>query len=392
MDSSPAHSESFIQWLWQTLRFDTRSLETTSGEPILIMHPGQQNFSDGPDFKQAHLAIGDLEWRGDIEMHIRESDWYHHGHHRDPNYDNVILHVYLEPGNPAKRFDGSSPPRLNLRPALPDQFQQLVATFAQPERLNCHHVITHISESAIEAQFDKAHREYFEQKTDDLLAFYPSGTPLDEAWREMVLNGLFDGLGIAHNRDSMRRLLADMDLDYTGHASYDPEKLRKGLIHQSGLRSSDRPYIWKTKGCRPANQPLQRIQQGAWHIPYFLDTQLDHFLHAEPKQYWEQWLTHSPPSLRIGQQRKQILFGTVFLPSLYLLGALGASTFLKQRSFSSWQHLQAPIPASLLKPLQNSEIPSSIYRRRLGAVYQLRHYCRAQRCHDCKILKNSLRA
>ncbi|MGM0589874.1 MAG: DUF2851 family protein [Bacteroidota bacterium] len=392
MGEPAIHNESFLQWLWGTLRFDTQSLVTESGDSLLILDPGQLNTSDGPDFTQCHLSMGPMEWRGDIELHIEESAWYHHGHHRDPNYDNVVLHVFLQPGNPARRSDGTHPPRLNLSTALPPQLQQLTHTFAQPERLACHHLIQHLSEETLRTQFDRAHREYFEQKVDDLLQFYPSEFPLDAAWRQMVLTALFDGLGISRNREPMRQLLNQLSLDFSGSTRYDPEALRLRALQRSGIHAGTSQFSWKRKGCRPANRPQLRIQQGVWLIPYLLATPLRAFLDADPAAYWEEWLEQSPPSLRIGQQRSKILFGTVFLPSLYLLGALGASASLKHRSFTCWQNLTTPIPKSLLRPFQESDVAASTYQHRLGSVYQLRHYCRPHRCHDCEILKKSLRA
>jgi len=38
------------------------------------------------------LIDGKIE-RGDIEIHLNERGWYEHGHHNDPRYKNVILHV-----------------------------------------------------------------------------------------------------------------------------------------------------------------------------------------------------------------------------------------------------------------------------------------------------------
>lgn len=392
MDEPELHNESFIQWIWETLRFDTRRLRTPCDQNIRIIEPGRRNLSDGPDFTQAHIVLDNLDWYGDIELHINESDWYHHNHHRDPNYNNVVLHVYLNPGNPAKRSDGTQPQRLNLSPHLPDRIQTLVATFASPNRLPCQPLIAHLSEEVLHQQFQKAHKEYFEQKVDDLLEYYPSAVPLDEAWKQMVLTALFDGLGIAHNREPMRHLLQTLDLDYSGTTTYDPEKLRVRALKLSGIRSPRTSFQWKHKGSRPNNHPTIRIQQAAWLAAVFLPVELKTYLKREPKSYWEALHTKLPESLHVGIQRREILFGTVFLPSLYLLGALGASRSLKQRSFDCWQKLRTPIPRSLMRPIRESGISPSVYRHRLGTIYQLRYYCKAHRCHQCEVLKNSLGA
>ena len=35
-------------------------------------------------------------WFGDVEIHLKSSEWYAHRHHEDEYYDAVILHVVYE--------------------------------------------------------------------------------------------------------------------------------------------------------------------------------------------------------------------------------------------------------------------------------------------------------
>jgi rRNA-processing protein FCF1 len=42
------------------------------------------------------VRINGQEFFGPIEIHLKSSDWFRHGHHLDTNYDQVILHVVLE--------------------------------------------------------------------------------------------------------------------------------------------------------------------------------------------------------------------------------------------------------------------------------------------------------
>ena len=88
--------ERLLQFIWQHQYFDTQSLTTTSGLPIVIRRHGNFNTNQGPDFLQARLVIGDTAWAGNIELHIRSSDWLQHGHSVDEHYRNVILHVVWE--------------------------------------------------------------------------------------------------------------------------------------------------------------------------------------------------------------------------------------------------------------------------------------------------------
>jgi hypothetical protein len=86
-------TERLLQFIWQFQYFNTGKLETSSGESLLVTHPGQWNVHQGPDFSDARIKISDKSWAGNVELHIVASDWHRHAHHKDQNYENVILHV-----------------------------------------------------------------------------------------------------------------------------------------------------------------------------------------------------------------------------------------------------------------------------------------------------------
>lgn len=87
-------TERHLQAMWFEQKY-FKNLTTVSGEPIEILSPGIWNAEAGPDFLKAHIRIGTKEYRGDIEMHFADESWYHHQHHLDARYDNVVLHISL---------------------------------------------------------------------------------------------------------------------------------------------------------------------------------------------------------------------------------------------------------------------------------------------------------
>lgn len=93
-------SERHLQAIWLDQKY-FRNICTANGEPIEIVSPGIWNAEAGPDFLKAHLRIGQKEYRGDIELHLTEDDWYHHQHHLDPRYNQTVFHLSLwKPKNP----------------------------------------------------------------------------------------------------------------------------------------------------------------------------------------------------------------------------------------------------------------------------------------------------
>ena len=85
--------EAFLQFLWRYQKFSTPQLTTANGDSLRVLQPGVWNEAEGPDFKNAKIRLGEVMWTGHVEVHLKSSDWWHHQHHRDPNYDAVILHV-----------------------------------------------------------------------------------------------------------------------------------------------------------------------------------------------------------------------------------------------------------------------------------------------------------
>ena len=72
--------EEFLYYVWQYKLFSTTQLVTTNGNGIQIQKTGVLNKNEGPDFLNAQLIIDDQLWAGNVEMHVKCSDWYVHKH------------------------------------------------------------------------------------------------------------------------------------------------------------------------------------------------------------------------------------------------------------------------------------------------------------------------
>ncbi|MCG3167380.1 MAG: hypothetical protein POELPBGB_03170 [Bacteroidia bacterium] len=89
-------TEDFLHYVWKYKAFNLSDLKTLDGEPIQVIKTGEHNQDAGPDFFNARLKIGTTTWAGNIELHLRSSDWKKHQHNNNGNYDNLILHLVYE--------------------------------------------------------------------------------------------------------------------------------------------------------------------------------------------------------------------------------------------------------------------------------------------------------
>ena len=99
-------SERMLTEIWRRQLVDQKNLLTSEGRKVQVISPGRRNNDRGPDFLDAAVAVEGVGMlRGDVELHVRARDWWAHGHHRDRNYDGVVLHVVMWEGDcPSSRL------------------------------------------------------------------------------------------------------------------------------------------------------------------------------------------------------------------------------------------------------------------------------------------------
>ena len=107
--------EDFLHYIWQYKKFSFLDLKTVQGEEVTILNSGNYLQQEGPDFFNAQIILGSQKWAGNIEIHLKSSDWYVHHHEKNEHYDTVILHVVWEYDTPIFRKDNTEIPVLELK-------------------------------------------------------------------------------------------------------------------------------------------------------------------------------------------------------------------------------------------------------------------------------------
>ena len=158
-------TEDFLHYVWQFRSFKHQDLSTCDGAALNIIHPGFLNNDAGPDFSNAKVKIGSTLWAGNVEIHIKSSDWLKHNHQSDLSYENVILHVVYEHDVVIKRMDGTALPVLELKSLIDDDLMgRYESLFLSVTDFPCIAQIKNVDQMVINSFLSRTLIERFEHK------------------------------------------------------------------------------------------------------------------------------------------------------------------------------------------------------------------------------------
>lgn len=196
--------EDFLHYIWQYKKFDFSNLTTVSGESLTITNCGNYLQRTGPDFFNAQIVLGNQKWAGNIEIHIKSSDWYLHHHEKDSNYDNVILHVVWEHNMPVFRKDNSEIPVLELKKYISKKDLENYNALASPKSwIYCESQIVTIDSFVLKNWQERLFVERLERK------FIPIEQLLKETennWEAVLFCMLAKNFGLNTNGDTFLKI------------------------------------------------------------------------------------------------------------------------------------------------------------------------------------------
>lgn len=384
------YKESFLQWIWQNLEFSVDNLRTNCGESVSIVNNGRLNDGAGPDFLGAHVIINGVSFHGSVEIHTSESHWNDHQHQHDPAFNKVVLHVVYSNSSasqPILREDGTHPYTLEIKPYLHKSLLTLLQSSKEDVGLPCRGDLQFINQEAFEKQIHRAHIEYFNYKVDEILKTYDASQAASKAWLQCLIHSSYRALGISQNSNSMHQL----------YKLVQEKEIQASSLHEfvsavervAFAPNNIQNLSWVRTGIRPSSYPENRVKQAA-----SLHFSLVQFSFKEMltmgTSTWPAILKSIPDALQPGSQMKSLIYNTVFLPSIYLLGDLFCSKKLKQDALTQWGNLPQKVPQTIQKPFKESGFNLSGQAKRLGLAHQLKRYCNELECHRCEIFKNAI--
>ncbi|MBF4519224.1 DUF2851 family protein [Flavobacterium sp. ANB] len=234
--------EDFLHYLWRFKKFETLNLRTTQNEQITIIKTGDYLELAGPDFFNAQIKIDEQKWAGNVEIHLKSSDWYVHGHERDTAYDNVILHVVWEHDTEIFRENNTKIPVLVLKDYVSSEIVNSYHSLISPKSwISCEKQIVQIDEFVFKNWQERLFFERLERKSKFI---YDLLEQTNQDWEAVLFCLLAKNFGLNSNGNSFLQVAKSIPFSIIRKESFEVENLEALLLGASGLLDCDKEDVY----------------------------------------------------------------------------------------------------------------------------------------------------
>ncbi|WP_439132460.1 DUF2851 family protein [Polaribacter sp.] len=278
-------NEDFLYYIWQYKLFSTIALFTIDDKPIQIIKSGTANKNTGPDFLNSQLKIDGQLWAGNVEMHIKSSDWYLHKHEEDKNYDAVILHVVWDYDAAVFLKNNQELPTIVLKhftdQHLLTNYKSLL--YQQKSWIPCEKQMYEVDDFTINNWLERLYFERLEQKSTLIKALLKKSNYDFEA---VLFQLLAKNFGLKINGDAFLQLANTIDFTIIRKVRFHEDELMAILFGQAGFLDDDLEEVYHQN----LKEKYQYLQHKYQLKP--ISKQLFQFFRMRPNNF---------PTIRIAQ-------------------------------------------------------------------------------------------
>lgn len=413
--------EKLMQYAWQHRLLKSADMVSTDGFGVEIIDPGWINTDAGPDFFNAKIRIGQRIWAGNIEIHQRASDWFRHGHHTDPAYDSVILHVVAADDMQAVTLSGRAVRQIVM--SCDSRITALYNTLLSEGTLDlvCAQVIPSADRLLIDSWTDTLAYGRVQDKADRFNRYLAAtGNDIDQA----IFATVARALGFGHNSEPLERLALETPLRILRKHADSRLAIEAILLGQAGL-IPDRPsgayaeslrneylfmarkfsltplrgLVWKMSRMRPRNFPHRRIatlaalvSDGFRLMSRITDCRTPddcrRLFDVSLTGYWATACSLTAPGgaspAALSRQSLDSLAVNAVVPVLYAVGCLRADDAMCERAFEILRALP-PERNSIVTLFERAGIRCDDAYTSQALIQLRRVYCEQRKCFFCRI-------
>jgi hypothetical protein len=417
--------EEFLHYLWKYSLYDQEKLVDTKKNKIIILDPGVYNRDSGPDFFNARISIDGTVWAGNIEIHTKSSHFDLHGHHHDPVFNNVILHVVAQ--NDKRVFNSRGEEILTTEIPLDESYYEKYSSLVNnPYIIACQDDIRKIDPIIVRHWLNSLIIERFQTKSESVLKlFSETGNDWDETFYRLLIRyfgfrvntGPFGMLATAlpfriirKHTDNIFQIEA---LLFGTAGLLDPGLFKEALSDEYYLslikeysvlsaKYSLQPlhgWLWKFSRLRPSNFPTVRLSQLATMLAIsgglfsrVLEAvdikQIKGLFEVPATAYWDDHFIFGKKSRsctkHTGSQAADILLINSVIPMIFVYGQSRDNLDICERALSFLEAINAEENVIISEWETVGLVAESAFYTQ--ALIQLRNeYCKKRKCLDCRI-------
>ena len=415
--------EKLMQYVWQHRLWQPALMRTVSGQQIHIIDPGRINTDSGPDFFNAKIEIGGRMWAGNVEIHLRASDWHRHHHDGDEAYDSVILHVVRCSDCEIHRSNGELIPQMVMvcDPKFADRYAEMVngsldtlGCAAEIPSLDPFHVSDCLCTMAFERLQEKAAR--IVRISDD-----NGGN-----WGEAVYITLARTLGFGLNSDPFERLAMALPLRVMRKHTDNQDAVEGMLFGMAGFlddipaEGDDHPNImareyqfmrakfglvqprnlgWKMSRMRPQNMPHRRLAALAQPrctggltaaddiVTVQTPAEARRLFDIEMTGYWSRHLNFGAPNTTnvraFSDRMLDVLIINTVVPVMYAYAHRYGDEAMAERAISFLESLK-PEENTIVRMFGSAGIRARNAMESQALIQLRRNYCMNRKCLYCR--------
>lgn len=422
--------EDLLQFIWKFKHFNSNELKSFHGDDIVIVHPGTQNFNQGPDFLNARIQINGTLWVGNVELHLFSKQWDQHRHQHDENYKNVILHVVWHHDGDIQDINGIVLPTLELEQRVSKILLKKYQVLMEKEQSGELYFIpceSQLRETAIDdfkliAWKSRLVAERLEYKTTKVFSILEkTAYHWDETMWQMVaanfggnINGqFFQRIAETVSQNILakhKNQLITIESILFGQASLlngDFEDPYPKLLQQEYHFYQKKYNFQRVDGnvlfgrMRPANFPTVRLAQlsalvfKSSHLfsrikDFETVSQVKEVLQVEPNDFWLYHYKLDDPGHEIlkkktlgNQMIENIIINTV-CPILFAYGIYNNDTIQKEKAINWLEGLTAE-KNNITSGFARLGVPNKSAFDSQALIQLKNFYCNMKRCLDCTI-------
>lgn len=226
--------EDFLHYLWKYKYFANNKLQTSSKLALQIINVGKHNLNSGPDFFNANIKIDGQFWAGNIEIHIKSSDWYRHQHEDDENYDNVILHVVWINDVEVYNQNNDLIPTLELNKIVSkNQISQYQSLFSRKIKwINCENQFSNVDQFTLDNWLEVLYFERLEKKSRVIIKILDKTS---NDWEAVLFKLLAKNFGLKVNGESFLNMANSIDFKIVRKGQANLMQLESIFFGQAGF-------------------------------------------------------------------------------------------------------------------------------------------------------------